>query len=165
MARLTRGGLLLTLALLAAGCCPTPARTAGGVDRRTLPPPISLTDQLSRLNDRAAALPRLRAETVLRGVELRYLDQKGQPHTENVEGTLLLKGANVILLGKAFDQQVFQAGRNATDWWFILRLDIKTARVGDARRPVDVGTPGDAGMPRVASPEPASARNWSAWPW
>ena len=28
-----------------------------------------------------------------------------------------------------------------------------------------VGTPGDDGIPSVASPEPALARNWSAWPW
>jgi hypothetical protein len=27
------------------------------------------------------------------------------------------------------------------------------------------GTPGDDGMASVASPEPARARNWSAWPW
>jgi hypothetical protein len=77
-------------------------------------------------------------------------------HTETAEGTLVLRqrfGADarggrdpgdVRLFGRAFDQTVFEAGRNSTDWWFVLYLDVKTAWTGDSREPVQFagGGPG-----------------------
>jgi hypothetical protein len=131
---------LLALApLLLSACCTQAPRNAG-----PLPPPISPLEQITRLNARIAALPRLRATTVLRGVELHYPDQQGRDHADNFEGILLMHqreqaaGWDVRLVGRAFDQEVMQAGANQRDWWFIIRLDQKIALVGDASRPFDL---------------------------
>jgi hypothetical protein len=153
--------LPLTLAAALAGCC---NQNPGGVDLRTLPPPISLQEQVARLDARSAALPRIKAIAALRGVELRWIE-KGQQKVENFEGTLLLRqstegsgaggggsGAEIQLSGRAFDQEVLLAGKNATDWWCIVRLDVKKAWTGDARAPIHwthLATP-HAGDPNAA---------------
>jgi hypothetical protein len=128
----------LALSFALAACCPKPPL----IDITKLPPPLPLSEQVGRLDARTRAIPLLRAKTTVAGVELRYVDKDDREQTQNVDGTLLLRqtpdgNADLRLIGRAFDQEVFQAGRNATDWWFILRFDPKTAWVGDPRRPVD----------------------------
>jgi hypothetical protein len=51
----------------------------------------------------------------------------------------------VLLLGKAFNQNAFEAGRNETNWWFAIRGDTNTAWVGDATVPVDYAALGQKG--------------------
>ena len=135
---------IMALAILASliGCCPI------ANPRREPPPPITLEEQASRLNDWSHQMPLLKATTVLAGVRFDYRDDQGQAKSENAEGTLLiqqhfstapgiLSQQDVLLRGRAFDQPVFEAGRNDQKWWFIIRLDTKKAWVGDATKPFE----------------------------
>ncbi len=122
------------------GCCQKKI-----LDITHLPPPITLEEQVARLDARTHALTHIYAKTVPLGVTLQYRDKKHEDHTEHVEGTLLLQpepvsggtGPQVLLSGRAFDRTVFQAGRNDQNWWFSLYIDPKTAFVGDSQRPID----------------------------
>ena len=136
MAAHVGGVALLGWMVWLGACCPKPPLL-----NRSPIAPITLEEQVSRLDARTKALPRLKAKTVTRGVELTYKDKNKQVQTQNVEGTLLMRqeengNASVMLLGTAFDQQMFQAGRNATDWWFICEWIRR--RPGRAmRKPID----------------------------
>ena len=125
---------------LLASCGVQPCVTA--IDPKLLPPPISAAEQAKLLADWSQAMPLLRATSVPLGVRIEYKDEKGEKKQQNAEGTLAIRQrfeqgetADVLLLGKAFDQPVFEAGRNATNWWFLIRLETKTAWVGDSTRP------------------------------
>src|ERR1039458_8964388 len=80
--RWSLGALVLTLGSLG-GCCCLPSKPPP-----PLPAPLSLYDQLHALNDRAQALPRLRAKGT---VVLRYVDDQGHPRQDSADGTLLLR--------------------------------------------------------------------------
>jgi hypothetical protein len=147
---------LLTFVALA-GCNVCPCQ-----NNLTPPPPITPEEQIRRLADWSARLPGIKAKTVLAGVRLDYQDDKGNEHSVNAEGILQIRQhlenaglkapADVLLLGKSFDQPAFEAGRSATNWWFAIRLDNKKAWVGDATKPLDyasLGTKGTAGILRA----------------
>lgn len=146
------GMAMLAGALIAApGCVNCDSFKGRFVDPRTLPPPISFNEQVTRLESNMLRLPRLRASSAAGGVTIRYLDDKGNRREERADGTLVLRQrfgeeargghdpADVRLVGMIFDRKVFEAGRNSTDWWFIMWLDINQAWVGNARRPVEFG--------------------------
>ncbi len=88
-------------------------------------------------------MPRLRAVTVDRGVELHYTDDKGNQHTDNFEGILQLRQpatgepAEVRIVGRAFAQTVLDTGRNQTDWWVTFGKDARSTHVGDSRKAID----------------------------
>ncbi len=76
--------------------------------------------------------------------------------SQNSEGYLLLQQhfdappgspesrGDVYLAGKVFDTtKVFEAGRNATAWWFAIFLDQNTVRTGDASQPVNLASLSD----------------------
>jgi len=134
--------------LTVGGCCNCDTQRGRIVDPTKLPPPISMEEQLGQLEARMERIPRLTATAQPGGVTIDYVDEKGMPHHESAEGTLVLRQrfgeeamggrdpADVRLFGRAFDQTVFEAGRNSTDWWFVLYLDVKTVWTGDSHEPV-----------------------------
>jgi len=144
---LNRGPHIVFVLLLLSGltaCCqtPTPARIMN------LPPPITLAEQRRHLAEWQAQLPRVKATTVTAGVKFEYRDDQGHDQSQNAEGSLMLRSqddrTDVLLRGKAFDQPVFEAGRNNSTWWFIVRLDTKTAWIGNPQQPLtwEAGAPG-----------------------
>ncbi|HEY4329900.1 MAG TPA: hypothetical protein VGN88_09200 [Phycisphaerae bacterium] len=140
--------ILLLILLAIPACCPC------GISTHTpLPSPITLEEQSRRLTAWSHAFPRLRATTVVLGVRMEYQDDKGQSHTQNAEGTLQIRqhfdappaGADVRLLGKAYGQVAMDAGRNARDWWFAIKVDpTKTAWMGDAAAPPNLASLGNS---------------------
>jgi hypothetical protein len=147
------GQRMMVVAVLGAlgGCCcvsttPVPP----------LPPAITVGEQARRLSEWSARLPRIKATTVMGGVRMDYRDDKGGEHTLGAEGLLQIRqhpematsqtpqGADVLLLGRSFDQPAFEAGRNATNWWFAVKVEQKEAWVGSATRPIDFATLGKA---------------------
>jgi hypothetical protein len=133
------------------GCCNCSTTILRRIDPAKLPPPISFNEQVARLEERMLKIPRLRGEAGINGVTIRWVDEKGT-HEEHADGRLLLRQrfgedargghdpADVRLVGMAFDQRVFEAGRNSNEWWFMMLkplLPESTAWVGDARRPLE----------------------------
>ena len=137
---------MMLVGILAAlgGCCQCPQQ------RPPLPAAIGVTEQARRLTEWSSRLPRIKATTVLGGVRMDYRDDSGRDHSVNAEGLLQIqqhpaassqafeRPADVLLLGKSFDQPAFEAGRNAANWWFAVKIDRKEAWVGDSTRPVSV---------------------------
>jgi hypothetical protein len=125
--------LALTALMTVVGCCQCPK-----ADTRAMPAPLSLAEQVNRLNDRAHALAKL---TVGGTVVIRYHDPDKGDQQQTAEGRLLLqqhfdepgRGGDVFLSGRAFNQEVFRAGTNDKQWFFIIYLDPKRAWIG----PVD----------------------------
>ncbi len=142
----------IVLLMMLPGCCPCVK------PRENLPAPISVDEQARRLTEWSRQLPRIHASTVIAGVRLDYRDDKGQDRSVNAEGLLQIRQhweaaanvpADVLLLGTSFDQPAFEAGRNAQDWWFAIKLDTKKAWLGDATRPVNFATLGGAGSASI----------------
>ena len=114
--------------LLLTGCCVCPKE-----DKRSIPPPISLHDQLFRLNARAAALDTLRAKGQ---VAMDWRDEQGS-HSHSADGTMLLRQADaenhprrdVVIFGRIAGQDVFEVGANSQFRWLALRTDPPRAYV------------------------------------
>lgn len=154
-------GVLAAL-LTAGGCAKCPINLGRKFDPAKLPPPISLGEQVDRLEQNMRRIPRLRGEAAINGVTISFVDDKGNRRQEHADGRLLLRQrfgeeargghdpADVRLVGMAFDQRVFEAGRNSNEWWFMMLKPLvpeSAAWVGDARRPVEfrVGPEGQRG--------------------
>jgi len=128
--RMVWGGILLLLVGLLAGC--PPVKLAAPV---VVPPPISLAEQVARLNSRSAALADLKGHGK---VTVTYFDADGSGHTHDADGTLLLhqhpddaaNPVDMLLLGRVVGQDAFEAGMNRTQYWMAVRLDAKHAYVG-----------------------------------
>jgi len=60
-----------------------------------------------------------------------------------------IRGSVQTQTGTSFDQPAFEAGRNAKDWWFAIKLDTKKAWLGDASRPTDFGDLGRQGSATI----------------
>jgi len=140
MARRLAGVILITGFI--GGCCNClkplpPANTA-------LPPPITLEQQLAELNARAAQLPRFKATADSSGVEVIIPDENGKPHHEPAaEGVLLLEQkyathtANVLLVVRYLDKDIFELGKNEQQWWAIERDKKPAAQTGAVKPVVD----------------------------
>jgi hypothetical protein len=121
-------------ALLLGGCCDCRKEQRLIED---VPAPISVEEQVDRLNLRARALPRMSMSgtVVIRTIE------KGKQEQRTAEGQLLFQqrygeeglkdSGDVFLSGRAFGQEVFRAAKNQEKWWFIVRHETNTAWVGD----------------------------------
>jgi hypothetical protein len=114
------------------GCCPHERKPKN----LKLPPPIGLGMQVNRLNDRSRALTNV---TMGGTVVIRYEDEKGRQQ-QTAEGRLLIRqrqegqdSGDVFISGRAFGQEVFRAGKNPGQWFFLIYLDPKRAWMG----PVD----------------------------
>src|ERR1035437_653876 len=112
--------LLVLVTLMAAGCqCPK-------ADTRPVPEPISLSEQVQRLNERAQTLPRLRASGTF---VLRYLDDDGNPKQDTIEGFMLVRQrygpeaandpADAYVRGSVLGDTRFYAAKNQEKWWFV----------------------------------------------
>jgi hypothetical protein len=158
MGMIPRMALLGILAALGGCCCNLPR------ERPPLPAAINVTEQSRRLTEWSSKLPRIKATTVLGGVRMEYRDDSGRDHGLNAEGFLQIqqhpavsaqsfeRPADVLLLGKSFDQPAFEAGRNANNWWFAVKIDRKEAWIGDATRPLrteSLGAEGSASILRA----------------
>jgi hypothetical protein len=140
--------MVMTALAALTGCCPCVR------DRGPLPAAITLEEQARRLGEWSGRLPRIKASTVMGGVQMDYRDDAGRDHSLNAEGLLQIRqhpetatstaplAADVLLLGRSFDQPAFEAGRNATNWWFAVKVDQKQAWVGSSTRPIDFGALG-----------------------
>jgi hypothetical protein len=152
---------LLAAIFLLTGCC-------GPADRqpaKVVPPPISVDEQVRRIAEWQKSLPRIRADLVTAGARLEFPDENGNAKVQNAEGYLLLQQhpeaqagspqsrGDVYLAGKVFETtKVFEAGRNATDWWFAIFLDQNAVRTGDASQPVNLAalsSPNSSGIFRA----------------
>ena len=131
-----RSAILLILSLpviLLAGC--DSLGKDGGKPSMAIPPPISLEDQLQRLNTRAAALANFKGHGK---VTVTYFDPDGKQHTHDADGTLQLRQypdeltnpADMLLVGRVVGQDAFEAGMNRTNYWMAVRLDARRAYVG-----------------------------------
>jgi len=122
--------------LFLSACCSCPSDLTRNIP--ALPAPITPAEQITRLTQWSRQLPRIRATTVTAGVRMDYRDDNNQPKSVNAEGMLQIQqhlnepvnpdtGAaprpDVLLTGTSFDQPAFEAGRNAKEWWFALKLD------------------------------------------
>jgi hypothetical protein len=95
-------------------------------------------------------MPRLSATAPLNGVRVRYVDDKGKAHRQDVDGHLWIEqhfdtqppSADVALFGTVLQQTVLDAGKNATDWWCILSGDGKQAWTGKVKTGEDVSANG-----------------------
>lgn len=133
---------MLALALGTTGCCPCPKEV------RLPPPPepVSITEQVTALNNRAAAIEGLKA----RGrVKVTWTDADGR-HSQEADGVMLLRQlitpgrvptADLVLIGRAFGDDVFELGSNQEYHWMAIRADLKRATVGR------IGGPGEKNIP------------------
>ncbi len=114
-------GVVVSAVGMLGGCCHCFKPEAP--DLRPLPEPISLEEQLQRLNKRAAELPRMIATAQSGGVEIWGQDNGKEVH-KSLDGSLRLvqsyenHSANVFVQAKFFDQVVFEAGKNSNGWWY-----------------------------------------------
>lgn len=140
--------LLAAVFALSAGCCPCPRKTPAP------PPPISMAEQVDRLNQWSQSLPLIKASMDFDSTHFDYRDDKGNHHSQTANVTLVIRQhfsgaarsapADVYLRGQVLGERAFEAGRNDQAWWFSLFLDSNTAWVGDATRPLNLATLGEA---------------------
>ena len=139
--RITIMAILLLPVILLAGCCPSELKRKE--HPVPVPPPISLEDQLQRLNERAAALADFKGHAK---VTVTYFDPDGKKHTHDADGTLQLRQypdepanpADMLLVGRVVGQDAFEAGMNRTNYWMAVRLDVKRAYVGSVANMANV---------------------------
>lgn len=130
--------LFPALLLFLTGCptCPSAAKIL------TPPPALTLDEQLRAADARARAVPMLAARG---SAHITWTDDKGH-HDERTDAALRIGqrydadalkhgGGDVYLVGTFAGQEQFQAGRNPEKFWFLVRLDVKTAWVGDSAAP------------------------------
>jgi hypothetical protein len=114
-----------------------PAKPGVEVER----PPETLDEQIEFLNTRARKMPLLTAQAPLGGVIVRYPDEDGKPHRDNVDGRLWIRQhfdaqpptADVVFYGRWSGQEILQAGKNDTTWWCILHPNGNRAWTGDVK--------------------------------
>lgn len=151
---------VLAVSFLLAGCCGTNRKPP-----KVVPPAIAIDEQVRRITEWQKSLPRIRADLVTAGARLEFPDENGKAKVQNAEGYLLLQQhpeaqagspqsrGDVYLAGKVFETtKVFEAGRNATDWWFAIFLDQNAVRTGDASQPVNLAalsSPNSSGIFRA----------------
>ncbi len=120
-------GMVVALFFLA-GCQTAPEKP---VVLGPPPPPMSMEEQLSILNGRAAALVTVRARG---SVKTHWVDRDGKSHDYQVDGTLLLDqnppleaeasyGPDLLLEGRYIGQDVFEIGMNSQSYWVIDHQD------------------------------------------
>lgn len=133
--------LLLPLALLTA-CTdvgPRPHEVAKGAVR--VRPTDSLDEQIQRLNTRAHALPLISGAAPENAVTVRYPDDDGKPRRDSFAGRLWIRQhfdaqpptADIAFFGTVMSQTLLDAGKNATDWWCILKVNGKHAWTGEVK--------------------------------
>jgi hypothetical protein len=135
--------LFPSLLLFLTGCptCPPAAKIL------TPPPALTLDEQLHAAEARARAVPMLAARGT---AHITWTDDKGH-HDERTDAALRIGqrydadalkngGGDVYLVGTFAGQEQFQAGRNPDKFWFLVRLDVKTAWVGNSAAPATPST-------------------------
>ncbi|GEM_PF-1846794 len=141
----------LFVALSLTGCCGT---------QRKLPdfvmPAVTLEEQVAAVNGLAHAVPKLAARG---SVYISWKDDKGK-HSESADASLRIlqrygpdalanHGPDIVLFGRVAGQEVFQVGKNPQKYWFLVRLDNKTAWVGDTAHATSVIDPRDPSTQRT----------------
>jgi hypothetical protein len=124
--------VLLGLALATLTGCTPPKKSTPPIV--VPPPPITLQQQIDLLNDRAHHIVGLRARG---SVRITYLDDKNHTHSDDADGSMILRQTfdpqrtDVLLIGRYVGEDVFELGMNATVYWMAIRLDTKTAWIGE----------------------------------
>jgi len=135
------------------GCC----HMEKPVDRGPLPGPISVGEQVDRLNRRAEQLPTLKASGRVR---IDYVED-GKKHHEECDGILMLRQVarvdgrsgqlpsevDIVLFGRFAGSDVFELGENRQWYWMAIRMDPKRAYVGEVGGPAQRSESRGGGMP------------------